>query len=74
MIETFDLGDIVEMKKQHPCGSKEFEVIRLGADIKIKCVGCGRIVMIPRLKFQKMQKRLLNLIIEIKILENSRIK
>ena len=35
MIETFDLGDIVEMKKQHPCGSKEFEVIRLGADIKI---------------------------------------
>ena len=36
MIETFDLGDIVEMKKQHPCGSKEFEVIRLGADIKIR--------------------------------------
>ena len=32
MIETFDLGDIVQMKKQHPCGSKEFEVIRLGAD------------------------------------------
>ena len=42
MIDKFDLGDIVEMKKQHPCGSKEFEVIRLGADIKIKCVGCGR--------------------------------
>ena len=41
MIDKFDLGDIVEMKKQHPCGSKEFEVIRLGADIKIKCVGCG---------------------------------
>ena len=47
MIDKFDLGDIVEMKKQHPCGSKEFEVIRLGADIKIKCVGCGRIVMLP---------------------------
>ena len=57
MIEIFDLGDIVEMKKQHPCGSKEFEVIRLGADIKIKCVGCGRIVMIPRLKFQKDAKK-----------------
>lgn len=39
MIDKFDLGGIVEMKKQHPCGSKEFEVIRLGADIKIKCVG-----------------------------------
>ena len=45
------------MKKQHPCGSKEFEVIRLGADIKIKCIGCGRIVMIPRLKFQKDAKK-----------------
>lgn len=57
MIETFDLGDIVEMKKQHPCGSKEFEVIRLGADIKIKCTGCGRIIMLPRSKFQKMLKK-----------------
>ena len=59
MIETFDLGDIVQMKKQHPCGSKEFEVIRLGADIKIKCVGCGRIVMIPRSKFKKKKKKVI---------------
>jgi hypothetical protein len=57
VIETFDLGDIVEMKKQHPCGNKEFEVIRLGADIKIKCTSCGRIVMIPRSKFQKDAKK-----------------
>ena len=57
MITDYDLNDIVEMKKQHPCGSKEFEVIRLGADIKIECVGCGRIVMIPRLKFQKDAKK-----------------
>ena len=53
----YDLHDIVEMKKQHPCGSKEFEVIRLGADIKIKCTGCGRIVMLPRSKFQKDAKK-----------------
>ena len=59
MIETFDLGDFVQMKKQPPCGSKEFEVIRLGADIKIKCVGCGRIVMIPRSKFQKDAKKVI---------------
>lgn len=59
MIETFDLRDIVQMKKQHPCGSKEFEVIRLGADIKIKCVGCGRIVMISRSKFQKDAKKVI---------------
>ena len=58
MIETFDLGDIVEMKKQHPCGSKE--VIRLGADIKIKCTGCGRIIMLPRSKFQKDAKKIVN--------------
>ena len=37
MIEVFNLGDIVEMKKQHPCGSNQFEIIRVGADIKIKC-------------------------------------
>ena len=59
MIESFDLGDVVEMKKQHPCGSNEFEVIRLGADIKIKCVGCGRILMIPRSKFVKGAKKII---------------
>lgn len=59
MIEIFDLGDIVEMKKQHPCGTNQFEVIRVGADIKIKCIGCGRIVMIPRNKFQKDAKRVI---------------
>ncbi|MGG7179209.1 DUF951 domain-containing protein [Clostridium paraputrificum] len=58
MVETFNLGDIVEMKKQHPCGTHEFEVIRVGADIKIKCTGCGRIVMIPRAKFVKGAKKI----------------
>ncbi|MBS5926779.1 MAG: DUF951 domain-containing protein [Clostridium sp.] len=59
MIETFDLGDIVEMKKQHPCGNYNFEVIRLGADIKIKCTGCGRIIMLPRSKFIKGAKKII---------------
>jgi hypothetical protein len=58
MIESFDLGDIVYMKKQHPCGVHEFEVIRLGADIKIKCIGCGRIIMIPRSQFVKSAKKI----------------
>lgn len=53
MIKNFYIGDIVEMKKDHPCGSKEWEIIRLGADIKIKCCGCGRIVMLTRSKFEK---------------------
>jgi len=61
MVDSFDLGDIVEMKKQHPCGSSEFEVIRLGADIKIKCTGCSRIIMLPRSKFQKDAKKIIKL-------------
>lgn len=59
MVEKFYLGDIVQMKKQHPCGSYEWEVLRLGADIKIKCVGCGRLVMLPRSKFQKGVKKII---------------
>ena len=59
MIESFNLGDIVEMKKQHPCGCHVFDVIRLGADIKIKCTKCERIVMIPRSKFIKSAKKII---------------
>ena len=55
----FNLGDIVETRKQHPCGSKEWEIIRVGADIKIKCLGCGRIVMLPRPKFEKSVKKII---------------
>lgn len=57
MVKIFNLGDIVEMKKDHPCGSKDWEIIRMGADIKIKCCGCGRIVMLPRSKFEKDMKK-----------------
>lgn len=57
MVDNFELGDIIQMKKQHPCGEYNFEVIRVGADIKIKCTGCGRIVMIPRSKFVKLAKK-----------------
>lgn len=46
------------MKKKHPCGSFDWEIIRLGADIKIKCDGCGHIVMLPRFKFNKMIKKI----------------
>jgi hypothetical protein len=59
MNKIFYIGDIVQMKKDHPCGSKEWEVIRLGADIKIKCCGCERIVMLPRMKFEKDVKKII---------------
>ena len=48
-----ELGDTVIMKKPHPCGSKEFEITRLGVDYKLRCCGCGREVMIPRIKAEK---------------------
>lgn len=56
-IMQLELGDIVIMKKPHPCGSKEFEITRLGVDYKLKCCGCGREVMIPRIKAEKNIKR-----------------
>ena len=58
MVEVFKLGDIVQMKKKHPCGTNEFEITRVGADIKIKCTGCGRVIMIPRSKFVKDAKKI----------------
>ena len=59
MAEEINLGDLVQMRKQHPCGSCEWTVIRTGADIKIKCGGCGRIVMMDRETFLKRRKKLL---------------
>ena len=59
MEKEYKLGSIVMMKKEHPCGNKEFEVIRVGADVKIKCTECGRIIMLPRRKFQKDAKKVL---------------
>lgn len=53
------VGNKVEMKKQHPCGCKEFEVLRVGLDYKIKCCNCQREVMVPRLKIEKNIKRVI---------------
>ena len=55
--KTFQLNDVVKMKKQHPCGSFTWQVVRLGADIKIKCTGCGRLVMLPRSDFERKMLR-----------------
>ncbi|WP_373897223.1 DUF951 domain-containing protein [Haloimpatiens sp. FM7315] len=60
-MKEFELGYVVEMKKGHPCGGNEWEIVRMGADIKIKCVKCGRIVMISRSKFEKNLKKVLSI-------------
>ena len=54
---NYNLGDIVTMKKVHPCGSYDFEIIRLGADVKIRCVKCSRVIMIPRVELNKKIKK-----------------
>ena len=53
------LGDIVKMKKSHPCGSDKWEITRTGMDFRIKCLGCGRQVMLPRSDFEKSVKAVL---------------
>ncbi|MCL2544902.1 MAG: DUF951 domain-containing protein [Clostridia bacterium] len=58
-MDELRLGDLVQMRKTHPCGSDRWRIIRVGADIKIKCVGCGRIVMLERQEFLKRMKKLL---------------
>ena len=60
MSYTYEVGDIVTLKKQHPCGTNAWKIIRLGADIRIKCEGCGHSVMIARREFEKKMKKVLN--------------
>ncbi|WIW70695.1 DUF951 domain-containing protein [Anaerosinus gibii] len=56
----YEMGDIVKMKKTHPCGSDLWEITRTGMDFGIKCQGCGRWVMIPRIKFEKAVKNIVS--------------
>ncbi|MGB9808870.1 MAG: DUF951 domain-containing protein, partial [Caldanaerobacter sp.] len=53
------VGDIVKLKKKHPCGSDEWEILRVGMDVRIKCLKCGRMVLMPRAKFEKSIKKIL---------------
>lgn len=52
------VGDVLEMKKSHPCGSHEWQVLRIGMDFKLRCAGCGREMMIPRSKAEKSVKQI----------------
>lgn len=56
---NYKLGSKVIMKKQHPCGTNEWEIVRVGADIKIKCLNCGRTILITRIEFNKKLKKVL---------------
>lgn len=53
MVRQYELGWVVRLRKQHPCGGTDWEVVRLGADIGLKCLNCGRRVLMPRSTLDK---------------------
>lgn len=57
--KDYELNAIVEMKKQHPCGTNRWKIIRMGMDIRIKCEGCDHSVLIPRKEFTRKLKKVL---------------
>lgn len=59
MLANYNIGDIVELKKKHPCGSNQWEITRVGMDFRIKCVGCSHQLMLPRVKFEKSVKKII---------------
>ena len=59
MTLDYKLGSIVIMKKQHPCGTNKWKIIRVGADIKIQCLECNRTIMLPRIEFNKKVKKVI---------------
>lgn len=59
MDKNYDVGNLVVLKKGHPCGENLWEIVKLGADIRIKCTKCGRIVIIPRIDFNKKIKKVM---------------
>lgn len=59
MDKEYKVGSIVVMKKQHPCGTNEWIITRIGADIKIKCCNCERSIMLPRIEFNKKVKKII---------------
>ena len=57
MATDIQLGDIVILRKAHPCGSATWKVTRVGADVGLKCLGCGRVVLLPRHEFRTRVRR-----------------
>lgn len=58
-VKEYKLNDLVIMKKPHPCGTNEWRIIRMGADIRIKCVHCERSVLMPRQEFDRKLKKVI---------------
>ena len=59
-IKKFNVGDVLEMKKQHPCGEKKMKVLRVGSDIRLICLGCGRDMTVAREKIEKNIRKVIS--------------
>lgn len=59
-IIKFEIGDIVELKKPHPCGSKQFKILRVGSEMRILCLGCSHDMTIDRVKLEKSVRRFIS--------------
>lgn len=58
-MDSYRVGQIVQMKKDHPCGANRWKIIRIGMDFRIKCLHCGRSVLLPRSRFERRVKKIL---------------
>ncbi|MDF2699122.1 MAG: hypothetical protein K0Q49_678 [Haloplasmataceae bacterium] len=57
--KEYKLNDIVMMRKEHPCGANKWQIIRMGADIRIKCLNCERSILMPRSEFDRKLKKII---------------
>ncbi|HOB87650.1 MAG TPA: DUF951 domain-containing protein [Bacillota bacterium] len=55
----FEIGQIVELKKGHPCGANQWRILRVGMDFRIKCLNCGRSVLLPRSRFERRVRKII---------------
>lgn len=55
----YEVGQVLELKKEHPCGSKEWKVLKTGIDYKLECLGCHRVVLVPRIELKKKVKKVI---------------
>lgn len=55
----YTIGTILEFKKEHPCGSKNWKVLKTGVDYKLECVGCQRVIIVPRIELKKKVKKVI---------------
>jgi len=59
LADKYEIGQLLQLKKKHPCGEDKWEIVRLGADVKLKCSGCGRMVFLEREELTRRTKKIL---------------